>query len=386
MTKMLTKKVLLNLKTLAITVFLFGAIVFMAGCSQFGGSKGSTIPEVYSGTRGFEVAFAAESVPNVMSEGSSSEVVLLISNNGALDADLSSAILALRDTKDVVGFDKPVLAGNEIIDRINKNKEEKIGKDFAGKAKNVVGSLESITATVTARSLVKGSDAVSTGLLATACYKYKTDLTANVCIDAAPYSFQKQRKPCDAKLPLSFQSQGAPVAVKKIETLVPDKSSGVVRPKFKIYFANVGNGLVIDKTDDSLKVFCTDTKVKDFDAAKAIGSVSIDNVELNGKKLGSGMECNFRDEKGQGIKLTGSLDNDFVLCTYTASDFADGSGVFATPLKVEVSYGYSSTSNPVPVRVEKVIQCSEGAERSCTTAQGSGTQKCISGHWTFCQK
>ncbi len=361
-------------------------VLLAAGCGQLGSrDKGSTIPEVYFGTQGFEVAFAAESVPNVMSEGSSSEVALLISNKGAVDADLSSAIITVRDTKDVVGFDKPVMIGEEIINGINKDKnsEGRIGKDFAGKVTNGVGSLEAITTRVTAKRFAGDSDAVSTELLATTCYRYSTRLTANVCVDAAPFSFQKQRKPCDAKLPLAFQSQGAPVAVKKIDTLSPEKEGGFVRPKFKVYFANVGNGLVIDKIDDSLKVFCTDEKVKGFDAAKAINAVSIDNVELNGQKL----ECNFRDENRKGITLAGKLENDFVLCTYPSDDFKDGSGVFATPLKVEASYGYRSTSNPVTVRVEKGIQCSDGPERSCAASEGgSGTQKCVSGHWTVCKK
>lgn len=355
-----------------------------AGCGQLGSSgKGSAIPEVYFGTAGVEVAFAADGAPSVMTEGSSSEAVLLISNRGAVDADISTAIVKVHDNGAAVVFgeDKKsvrVIGGSELIGMLTA-KDLKDGKMLPGKVSNTVGSLDSIKVKVTAKNIT-GKDAVDTGLLSTICYTYATKLTANVCVDAAPFSFQKQRKPCDANLPLPFQSQGAPVAVKKIETLSPDKSGGFVKPKFKIYFANAGNGMVIDK--NSLSLFCTD---KDpGETSDKVKIVWVDSVALNDKELA----CNNKDDKGNArpIRLTGSLANDFILCSYEDNDFADGSGVFATPLKVELSYGYRSTSNPVPVRVEKVIQCSEGAERSCTDEGKAGTQKCISGHWTYCQK
>lgn len=320
------------------------AVLLVGGCSQLGSGKGrgSSIPEVYTGTAGVDAAFAPDGVPGVMTERSSSEAVLFITNNGAVDADISTAIVTVSDNSEAVVFDDKkvkVILGSELLGML-KAGDLKDGKLLPGKETGVVGSLVSLLVRVKARAIA-GKDPVDTGLQAKVCYGYKTKLTANVCVDAAPYSFQKQRKPCDAKLPLSFQSQGAPVAVKRIETLAPEKESDFVKPKFKIFLANVGNGLAIDK--DSLNLFCIDdTKTRNVE--DKVGVVQVDSIVLNNK----GLVCNKKL-----VTLTGNLANNFVLCSYPYNDFADGSGVFATPLKVEVSYGYRSTSNPVPVRVEK---------------------------------
>ncbi len=330
---------------------LFIALAFLTailtvGCSSQGG--GSTIPEVYTGTAGVDVTFAPEGVPEVMTEGSPSDAVLFITNKGAVDAYTSDIIIKVNDNGAAVGFgsgEKSVMVIGAGLAGMLSDPAVKASGKLLGKVSNTVGSLDSIKVSVTAKRL-PGKDAVDTGLMSTVCYKYATKLTANVCVEASPFSFQKQRKPCDAKLPLSFQSQGAPVAVKRIDTLDPEKSGGFVKPKFKIYFANVGNGLVIDK--DSLNLFCTASDPKE-DTTNKVRIVWVDSVILNDKELA----CNNQ----RPIQLTGKLENDFVLCTYNYNDFADGSGTFATPLRVQLSYGYRSTSNPVPVRVEKGASC-----------------------------
>ncbi len=344
---MATKKSYSNNSVLLAAALI--AVLLVGGCGQLGGKgKVSTIPEVYTGTAGVDVGFAPEGVPSVMTEGSPSDAVLFITNKGAADVDVSGIIIKVSDNRAAVGFEidkKNVLVIDGTGLKGMLDEPAKTSGKLLGKASNTIGSLYSITVIVTPKKL-PGKDAVNTGLLSTVCYNYRTDLTANVCVDASPFSFQKQRKPCDAKLPLSFQSQGAPVAVRRIDTLDPEKSGGAVKPKFKIYFANVGNGIVIDK--DSLSLFCTDKDKTNTD--NKVGIVWVDSVMLNDKPL----VCN--NEKGlKPIMLTGNPANDFVLCSYPYDDFEDGSGVFATPLKVGLSYGYRSTSNTVQIRIEKGV-------------------------------
>lgn len=326
------------------------AVLLITGCGQLGGKndKGSGIPEVYVGTEGISATFAAESIPSLITTGGQYEVLLMVANRGAADATPEKTTVTVGDTKGLLKFDKASVEGTELKSRLE------------GRASEPAGSLASIKLTVNAKSSLI-SDSTETGILATVSYHYMTKLTANVCIDASGYSFQKQRKPCDAKVPILLKSQGAPVAVKKIET-ISEKVAGYLRPNFKIYIANAGSG--------------------------SVTAIHVDKVELNERPL----ECvdeNTKDGAGVTKTLSGTLDNDFVLCAYPsdANNFKDGSGTFATPLKVELSYGYTSTSNPIPVKVEKGIQCKEGAERSCSiSGGGSGMQKCIDGHWTFCQK
>ncbi len=343
-TKMFTKK---GLNSLALIALVVTALV-ISGCS--GQKKDAlSIPETYVGVLGVDASFAPESVPNLVSSGSSSNVVLLITNKGAEPADLSSIIVTVRDTKGMFRFDKPVINGGEIKDLLGEGSESKTTGKLAGKSSNTVGSLDSIT--LKPSVIGEAKDAVSTGILATICYAYNTLLTANVCVDASSYTFQKIRKPCDPKLALSFASQGAPVAVKKIETIT-ERSGNSVTPKFKIYVGNVGNGLIIDK--DSLDLFCTD---KPTDSKDKINRVWIDSVYLgDSTNEDNKLSCSNVGKDGKQLPIVVSKDptKNFVLCTYTKG-FSEDSGTFATPLRIKLSYGYTATSNPVPVTVEKSL-------------------------------
>ncbi len=303
---------------LALAVTFLVAVLLTAGCGQLGGGKkekGAEIPEVYIGTEGISATFAAESIPNLITTGSKYEVLLMVTNKGAVDANLGKTTVTVGDTKGLLKFDPESIEGTGLESQLE------------GKASHPAGSLASKKLTVSAKSSLV-SDSTQTGLLATVSYQYMTKLTANVCIDTSPYSFQKQRKPCDAKVPIALKSQGAPVAVKKIETL-PEKVGSYLRPNFRIYIDNAGSG--------------------------SVTAIHIDKVELNARPLNC-VDENTKDETGVTKTLSGTLANDFILCIYPeANDFAYDSGTFVTPLKVELSYGYTSTSDPVPVKVERGI-------------------------------
>ncbi len=338
--------------------------LLLSGCSAKKPPT-SSIPETYVGIQGVDAAFAPESVPNVATAGSSSNSLLLIANNGAVDADLAGLIVTVRDTKGAFKFEKPVIKGAEIQSLLSE--PSKTSGKLAGKASNAAGSVDSIKLKVNV--VADGRDTIGTGFLATVCYQYTTKLTANVCVDASGYSFQKVRKPCDPKVALTFASQGAPVAIKKIETTT-ENSGGAVMPKFKIYIGNVGNGLIIDR--DSIGMFCTDQK-KTGDNKK-INVVFVDSVELNGNRL----DCNdIKDGRKMPMVLTGNAAKDFVLCSYRNNDFKEGSGTFATPIKIHLSYGYTATSAQVPVTVEKsgsFETATQGQAQTAASAPVAGSQ------------
>ncbi len=331
----------------ALAVFL-AAVVLAAGCGVKSG--GSTLPEIYIGFEGVNVAFARESVPGTVSAGSSYDVVLLITNSGAATSD--KAIVSLKDSKKFFAF-TPKQIGPDLI---YNSPILTVSKPLPGRDTDPAGYLDSVTLTMASKSdvLSVGEEKKDTDLRADVCYSYKTKLTANVCIDASSYSFQKQRKPCDYKAPLVFsKGQGAPVAVKRIETLDPDKSGGFVKPRFKIFIGNVGTGLIIDQ--DKLNLFCTDKKQVSEDDSPKINVVRVNNIELNGKSLGSGIQCSDTLNGKTETVLDGSVAKDYIICEYQGTDFADGSGTFVPPLLIELSYGYTFTSNPIPIIVEKGI-------------------------------
>ena len=351
--------------TLPVAVALLVVVVLVAGCGRNGG--GSTIPDIYVGFEGVNVAFARESVPSTVSAGSSYDVVLLITNNGAATSD--KVIVSLKDQKVFTFTPKQIGTGLSYNSPILS-----INKPLPGKDTDIAGYLDSVTFAMTSKSdaLAVGEEKKDTDLRADVCYSYKTKLTANVCIDASSYSFQKQRKPCDYKAPLVFnKGQGAPVAVKRIETLEPDKSGGFVKPRFKIFIGNVGNGLIIHQ--DKLDLFCTDKKQAAKDDSPKINVVRVNNVELNGKSLGKGIQCSDTLNGKTETVLDGSVAKDYILCEYQGADFAEGSGTFVTPLMVELSYGYTFTSNPIPIIVEKGISIASSTSKQPLT---NPTQPC----------
>ena len=341
-------------------LFLLTAALAIAlltsGCGSIGGGKNtqSAIPEIYTGTDGVDVAFSPESVPRSIAAGSSTDVVLLVSNKGAVATPVAE--ITVKDTRgaftlqsakgtDKFAFFNPLIVG--VLD----------GKESPPSA---TGGFEGIVLTMKAKDFWKNEkgeiveNSIDTGLIATVCYDYGTKLTANICVDAAPYSFQKQRKPCDYTVPLVFnKGQGAPVAVTRIETLDPDKSGGYVRPRFKIFIANVGTGVVINKDPAKLNLFCAapDGSASKADNTPTVNIIRVEKVRLNDKDL----KCSDTKDGVTDKVLSGIASKDYIVCNYDGTDFADGSGTFATPLTVELSYGYTFTSNPIPVTVEKGV-------------------------------
>lgn len=350
-------------------------IVLAAGCAKFGSSKkGAELPELYFGTEGVEAAFAPESVPVLITAGSRFDSVLLIANKGV--ADTSNVIVKIMDTRGAFSFDEKKVPPDFTVLNQHIMKLKDGLKLFGRETGSGSGFIDSATVAAVADGPSVGRNPVETGLIASVCYSYETKLTANVCIDASGYSFQKQRKPCDAKVPIALKSQGAPVAVKKIETITA-KSSGIVKPIFRIYIANVGKGQIIDK--NKLKLFCTDQEPeKPSDTAKSM-IVYVDGVWL----MDAPLEC------GSPVKiLTGSQSTDFISCSYEGNDLSESLGTFTTPLRIALSYGYTLTSSPAPVTVERLepeTPCVPGQTRECQTVYGSkGSQACISGKWSIC--
>lgn len=306
------------------------AVMLFSGCTGGNTNKGISLPEIYVGTEGFDAWFAPDSIPKATTEGSVHAALLMISNKGAAGVDPAKVKIVLRDDRAAFKFDPALI-----------NPVEKGIAAIPGRETNPSGYLDSIKVKATATDL--GGKGAETNLKATVCYPYNTKLTANVCIDTTlgTPSFQKVRKPCDAEKPLVFKSQGAPVAITKIE-LRQASGEGYVVPRFKIFITNVGKGRIVDKK--GIATACTDDQ-KNTDKEKSI--VDIDAVGLKGQ----GLKCTEAEKT-----ITGAASDDYILCEYTGKDLSRDLGVFATPLSIGLSYGYKSTGMPVPVTVEKGAQ------------------------------
>jgi hypothetical protein len=172
-------------------------------------------------------------------------------------------------------------------------------------------------------------------ILATICYPYKTIAGPNVCVDPDPFD-DKQEKVCRLGSH-SLTSQGAPIAVKTI-----DQEASSNKLRFKIVIENVGNGDVI-KPDSMDKCGGTgDNRLKRDD---------FDLVELTQAKVGT---IDLLSDSGnskcgpfakQGTKLIRLFDGEgFVICSVDKNEIPV-STAYTTPLNIELSYGYRSTTS-----------------------------------------
>lgn len=182
-----------------------------------------------------------------------------------------------------------------------------------------------------------------TQLFASVCYPYQTMLATTVCVDANAFNGNQQEQICTAKT-LTFQDQGAPIAITSIEnrpTPVRVAAPGgrgaynSVRPTFIIHFRNVGDGavLTLPKEGGDLGSECR----------RQQGKVTVNiNATLSGVQL----DCKpnpvpINDEEG------------FVRCTMPES----GAGTFAAPnykgvFSVQLKYLYRTAISKV-VTIER---------------------------------
>ena len=155
--------------------------------------------------------------------------------------------------------------------------------------------------------------------LVTACYDYKTKASPNVCIDPRPFTTVKENKVCDIH-DVSLDSQGAPVAITKVESKALSSSL-----QFKIHFKNVGKGDVIKF--DSLSKCSTD--------GEKLGRKDMDIIEISDVKIGNKGLTNCKGD----VRL---INNEgFIVCYL--DDYKEESSAYTTPLYIEIAYGYRST-------------------------------------------
>lgn len=156
----------------------------------------------------------------------------------------------------------------------------------------------------------------------TDCYGYTTYASPNICIDPQP--FAPGKKACEPKTTTFSGSQGAPVAITKVEQ--ENTPYSVV---FNIYISNVGGGQVYELGKImKCSPYHPDRLIqRDFDVVY-IGDVRIGRQQL---------VCQPDDYT---VRLTNGKGQ--IQCTYDLEYTTARSG-YMTPLIIELWYGYEQT-------------------------------------------
>lgn len=168
----------------------------------------------------------------------------------------------------------------------------------------------------------EGVDDIPVDFMLTNCYLYTTFAAPIVCIDPQPYS--ETMKVCHPQVATWKNSQGAPVAITKVE-----QENTPLQAVFRISVRNVGGGTVYDpgQLEKCSPYFLGGAKVSDQDR------VWLGDVRIGDYRLQCSPATNIRlDESGQAT----------FTCLYPI-EFAQINSAYQTPLVIELWYGYGET-------------------------------------------
>ena len=282
-------------------------LILLAGC-QFGSQKKETfeIPEIHSGTEGLVMEFIENAPPKETYERSLFPIVVEMKNRGAYE---------IRGGIFTVGYENQYMS----------IKEQDVGRfDLPGKTMyNPEGEFIRIPITAEAKQLGPQQTKYDSALSFNACYAYRTEASAFVCVDTDLLGQNKNKvcSPSDVDLK---QGQGAPIAITSLETrMLPSENPAMARADFIIHFDNLGTGEPMSSRE--IVDACTGKPVGEW------GTISIASARLSEKQL----QCNPKT-----IKL-GERDNKMV-CSVEVEKIR---GTYNAPVRIDLDYGYMQTIN-----------------------------------------
>lgn len=283
-------------------------LIFLTSCNIIQTKKEQiTVPEVHTGTQGIVLEFLPNLPPSQLYENNFFEVMLKVSNKGAADAQRGMLIIGTEEQQIDLEAETDYrfdLKGKSVFDPEGTF----LLKQFNAKVRPLIPQISQYTTSITA----------------TACYPYKTEATANICIDTDIADIVRS-KPCKPAKKIYGTGQGAPVAVTSVEPkMLTHEDSTKIRPEFEITVRNLGPGKAIKKE-----------YIYDACMGKPVGQQGQkvwDVVEV--KATLSDKELNCRPET---IILT--KEDTTIICTLDEG-IDKSAGTYLAPLSIEINYGY----------------------------------------------
>jgi len=299
-------------------------LIFLVSCTNpLGGGPDAPVTEVdiFKGTKALQAEFLESAPPKETYEESPVKIGLMVRNEGPYD--IKSAYIALAVENQLMELKKP--------------SSPLMTFDIRGKTvPQPVAEQETYFFDLETHNITKQSEKMTTTILTTFCYNYKTIANPGVCIDTDIYNLRPGDKPCE-KEDVSLDSQGAPIAVTLIESEMLPEGDKYVRPMFTIHVANKGNGEVLRPN-----------KVKDACSSSPESNITVQDyntfdyeVKMGGENDGIVLDCTpklFRLKS----------DRDFIRCSLPREVEGVGkSGIsvdeysYTTPLYIKLNYGYT---------------------------------------------
>ena len=332
------------------TSLLIIAIFLLAGCKGFTTEKHPiTNVDIYKGTDALKMDFLKNAPPKEVFEDTLFKAAIELRNNGAFDIKSGYLTLTLED--DYVSIDEwPVKKPLVAIEGCVRMIFELEGKSLI----NTEGDYDITEITLKAKKMEKDelSETHATSILATACYAYQPKATETVCIDTDIHKLRGMEKACaiDEK-GKSLASQGAPVAITKIETEMLPKDDNSISPHFIIQIKNKGNGVVIGY--DKVREACSYGPIQDDDFNRVEVKVYLSKKDKEGEE-GKQLDCDPELEGINAGKARLKDNKEDSIRSVLDEGIDKNLGTYSTPLYIELNYGYTSTISE-EVTIKKIL-------------------------------
>ena len=262
-----------------------------------------------------EINFLANAPPATLYDGDRRNIIIELRNKGAYPVEES-----FNGKLEITGFDESAFRygmwdGGNII-----------SPDLEGKSQHSPeGGYDTKTYKATVKVPMAGEKYEPT-IIVHSCYQYKTIAAPTVCIDPNPYEAVQERKVCIPRDVSLGGGQGGPVAVTNVEEQVATD-----KIYFRIHVQNVGGGTVIREGAFGYGYSERCPLNLDFE--------DLDKVNVLADLAYSGpSDCSPRGTSSDPLRLINGKG--VIRCSF---DKPRTKSAFTTPLKIELSYAYSSS-------------------------------------------
>jgi hypothetical protein len=282
-------------------------LTLLAGCGLLGTGGGRTPEEnVHVGVKG--LVMTLEPVQTKIFPNDPFTIIGTIANAGATDVDNGILTIGLED--DFVTMEGPRTQPLRLVGRSALQPEGETG---------------TLHLNLQARQLPSVTETVTSTVLLTMCYPYKTVGSATVCLDT-DIEKRIKNKPCTMGKVSLGNGQGAPVSISSIDvSMTSHTDRNKLIPTFTLTFDNPGGGQIV--APDKVSEACSGRAVENINHGE-VKAYLVDK-ELSCAKEGKA-QVSF--EKGRNV----------VRCTLPEG-IDKTLAPFNSVLRVEVDYGYSST-------------------------------------------
>lgn len=303
-------------------ILLLGLVVFLSACSGGGDGSLPSTAHAFSGNDGVTInflddVFDDEYLNPKEDDTRQIKIGVQVLNEGAVDTD---NILLVLSTE-----------GNVISSRIRERVLSLFGRARLVAAENNIGGRSLVDFDAVVHHVKLPPSGVWNSIIeVAACYPYETRAGQTICINTKHFSLSDIKPLCETK-DVKLRTQGAPVAVTRIETILEGEGAGItsVRPTFRIFIKNVGGGEIIQQ--GNYQVACR---------SEGVGENYYDQIRVSGSFGIDALECE------QTLRFKRNDQENFVTCESSRS-YPVQDPVFERQLEVVLSYGYKVVQSKI---------------------------------------